>query len=236
VTELIREVPASVLAIYAHPDDPDVSCGGTLARWSAAGCAVHVLICARGDKGSADRAVDPEELANLRADEARCSADVLGVTTLRILSHLDGDLENDNSLRSELVAAIREARPDVLVAPDPQAVFFGDHHYNHRDHRVVGWAALDAASPAASSPLYFRDKGAAHQITTVLLTGSLSPNAAVDITDTIDSKLAAVECHRTQLTEPGAWIADALRERAGQHGMVAGVSYAETFRRIHLAP
>ena len=68
--DLLDEVPDRVLAVYAHPDDPDVSCGGTLARWSGAGAEVHVLICTNGDKGTTDPAVDPRDLAARRAGVA----------------------------------------------------------------------------------------------------------------------------------------------------------------------
>src|SRR3954465_9470609 len=66
VAELFAATPSRALAIYAHPDDAEVSCGGTMARWSAAGAEVHVIVCTRGDKGSSDPAVDPAELADRR--------------------------------------------------------------------------------------------------------------------------------------------------------------------------
>ena len=69
VAELVDAVPARVLAVYAHPDDPEISCGGTLARWARDGAEVHVLICTRGEKGSPDPDQDPEELARLRMQE-----------------------------------------------------------------------------------------------------------------------------------------------------------------------
>jgi LmbE family N-acetylglucosaminyl deacetylase len=232
----LREVPRSAVAVYAHPDDPDVSCGGTLAAWATAGCRVHVVICTAGDKGTADPHTDPEALAASRLEEARRSTQVLGVAGLRSLGHPDGDIENDRALRSELVRIIRELRPEAIVAPDPLSVFFGDHHYNHRDHRVVGWAALDAAAPAAASPLYFRDAGAAHQIETAYLSGSLQPNVWVDISSTMEAKIEAVACHKSQLADAGEWLASALREGAENAGREAGIKYAEGFRRIRLQP
>ena len=129
---------------------------------------------------------------------------------------------------------IRELRPDAIISPDPLAVFFGEHHYNHRDHRVVGWAALDAAAPAAALPLYFRGTGAAHQVTTAYLSGSLQPSVWVDVSSTIDRKIEAVACHRSQLTDAGDWIASALRDGAADAGRDAGVGYAEPFRRVSL--
>jgi LmbE family N-acetylglucosaminyl deacetylase len=187
----VEEAPSVALAIYAHPDDGDVSSGGTLARWADAGCEVHLLVCARGDKGSVDPTTDPTALTRLRREETEAAARVLGVHALHHLDRPDGELENDLATREEIVAIIREVRPEALVCPDPLAVFFGEHYYNHRDHRVVGFAALDAAAPAAASPLYF-------------------PSAER--------------------------FGPAVRERAEEAGRIAGVAYAEAFRRIRLAP
>ncbi len=232
---LLDEPPAEALAIYAHPDDPDISCGGTLARWAAGGAKVHVVICASGDKGTMDPDADPDDLAATRVGEAQRSAEVLGVQGLHFLGHPDGDLENDPVLRRELVQIIREVRPEAIVCPDPSAVFFGEHHYNHRDHRVVGWAALDAAAPAASFPLYFKGAGSAHQVTAAYLSGSLEPNIWVDVSATIDLKIEAVSSHRSQLADPTDWISSALRDGAQHAGREVGVAYAEPFRRIWLA-
>ena len=171
---LLEETPAVALAIYAHPDDPVISCGGTLARWAGAGSTVHVVICTAGDKGATDADVDPDALVASRTVEAERSVEVLAAKGLHLLGHLDGEIENDVALRRELVQIIRDVRPEVIITPDPLAVFFGEHHYNHRDHRVVGWAALDAAAPAAASPLYFRGTGVAHQVVAAYLSGSLA--------------------------------------------------------------
>ncbi|MGH9207869.1 MAG: PIG-L deacetylase family protein, partial [Acidimicrobiales bacterium] len=151
MAELLDGIPTSVLAIYAHPDDPDVSCGGTLARWAADGSEVHVAICARGDKGSADPRADPVELAAARAREATEAARVLGVSQDHFLDHADGTL-GAAPLVGELVAVLRKLRPEVVVCPDPQAIFFGQDYFNHSDHRAVGWAALDAVAPASALP------------------------------------------------------------------------------------
>jgi LmbE family N-acetylglucosaminyl deacetylase len=230
---LVVEVPARATAVYAHPDDPDVSCGGTLATWSAAGCEVELLICAAGEKGTSDPAVDPAELAERRRRETLASADVLGVARTRFLGHPDGEVANGPCLRGELVAALRASRPDVLVCPDPLAVFFGDHYYNHRDHREVGFAALDAALEAAM-PLYHPGAGAAHRVQAVYLSGTLEPSAWVDISSTVDLKADAVACHRSQLGETAEWLRTVVRERADEAGREAGVPYAESFRRLAL--
>ena len=236
VAELMDDVPARALAVYAHPDDPEIACGGTLARWAAAGCEVQVMVCTRGEKGSADPAADPDELARRRAEEMAAAGRVLGLAGRRQLDVDDGDLAETAGLRGLLVAVIRELRPDVLLCHDPTAVFFGETYFNHSDHRALGWAALDAVSPAAGNPHYFPDAGSAHHVDTVLLSGTLEPNVWVDVGSSIETKVDAVLCHTSQLGEggEGEWFRSVLRQRAEEAGRLAGVRFAEGFRRLRL--
>ncbi|MET0728526.1 MAG: PIG-L deacetylase family protein [Acidimicrobiales bacterium] len=232
--EIETAIPARALAVYAHPDDPEVGCGGTLARWTAAGAEVHLVIANRGDKGSADPKTDPEALAEHRAREVEAAAAVLGLVGVEHLGYPDGELDNDTVLRERVVEAIRRHRPDALVAPDPTAVFFGDSYVNHRDHRELGWAVLDSLVPAAS-PLYVPRAGPAHQIGLVLLSGTLEPSAWVDIADVLDRKVAAVSCHQSRLGEDPALVDQLLEQRAAEEGRRAGVPHAEAFRRLRLS-
>lgn len=229
--ELLEDTPAIVLAVYAHPDDPEVSCGGTLARWVRAGAAVHLVVCTVGDKGSSDSMVVPGELAAQRAAEVTAASAALGLASHRVLGHPDGDLD-ERLLRAEVVTLVREVRPDCVVCPDPTAVFFGRHYVNHRDHRTVGWAAIDAVAHEAGLPHYFPDAGAPHQATAAYLSGTLDPDVWVDITDTIEAKGDALLCHRSQLDEPGEWLRTVVRERAEEAGRAVGVPYAESFRKL----
>jgi len=234
VAELLDITPARALAVYAHPDDADVSCGGTLARWSEEGTDVHVVICTSGDKGSADPGADPAELAAARAAEVAAASEVLGLGGHTLLGHPDGELYDERSLIGQLVGQVRRLRPDVVVCPDPTAVFFGQHYFNHRDHRVVGWATLDAVSPAAGQPHYFPEAGPAHHVDTVLLSGTTAADVWVDVTTTVDRKTRAVMCHRSQLAEGAEWFGAALRQRAEEDGRQVGVRFAESFRRLRL--
>ena len=234
MAQLVDTVPARALAIYAHPDDADVSCGGTLAAWSAAGAEVHVAVCARGDKGSSDAAVDGDELADRRAAEVAAASEALGLRSHRLLGYDDGEVENTAELRARLVAMIRELRPEAVVAPDPTAVFFGASYVNHRDHREVGWAVLDAVAPAAANPHYFPDAGRPHAVDALYLSGTLEPDVWVDITASIEAKAEALARHASQVGEPGEWLRAVVRERAEEAGRRAGVRYAEGFRRLRL--
>lgn len=223
------------MAVYAHPDDADVSCGGTLARWAAAGADVRVVVCAAGDKGSSNPDVVPAELAQRRGGEVERAAAALGLAGHHRLGHLDGELRNDGDLRHELVALVRQLRPEVVVCPDPTAVFFGSGYVNHRDHRVVGWATLDSVAHEARSPHYFPDAGAPHRVEEVWLSGSLEPDTWVDISTSLDAKAEALRCHESQVSEAGEWLRTFVRERAEEAGRQAGVRYAEGFRRLLLA-
>jgi LmbE family N-acetylglucosaminyl deacetylase len=234
VADLLIDVPARALAIYAHPDDPDVSCGGTLAAWAKGGCEVRVLLCTDGAKGTSDPSVDEADLARQRALESASAGEVIGIAGLESLGYPDGGLVDDPEFQSALVAAVRRFRPDVVLCPDPTAVFFGQEYFNHRDHRVTGLAVLDAVAPAAALPHYFPEAGPAHQVSTVLMSGTLEPDVWVDISATVGRKGEAVGCHRSQFPDGVEWATTAVRLGAEDAGRQAGVDYAEGFRRLRL--
>lgn len=228
------ETPARALAVYAHPDDPEISCGATLARWAAAGSEVRVLVLTRGEKGSKDPRVDPDDLAERRSAEMEAAGKVLGLAGRERLDVDDGELAGSVEVRERIVAAIRRSRPDVVVCPDPTAVIFGDTYFNHADHRTAGWATMDAVSPAAGNPHYFPAAGAPHPVGLVLLSGTLEPNVWVDVTTSLETKIDALLCHTSQLDGSEDLFREVLRRRAEAEGRAAGVRYAESFRRLTL--
>lgn len=234
--ELFTREPDVVVAVYAHPDDADVGCGGALALWAKRGCGVHLIVLTDGGRGTTDPAVNPRELASRRREELRASASVLGLASVENLDIADGEVESAHSLRATLVARIRELRPEIVIGHDPTAIFFGQDYFNHVDHRAAGWALLDAVAPATSLPHYFPDAGAPHQVSEVLLSGTLEPDVFVDIATTIDLKAKAIECHRSQFVDNERWAGEVARARAEQEGKRAGTNYAEGFRRLRLAP
>jgi LmbE family N-acetylglucosaminyl deacetylase len=196
---------------------------------------VHVVVCTRGEKGSADPDEDTAALARSRARESRSAAATLGVAGVEQLGYDDGTVENDVHLRRRLVALVRQLRPDCVVTSDPTAIFFGSTYVNHHDHREVGWATIDACAPAAASPLYFPEEGPAHAVRTLLLSGTLEADAWVDISDTIERKAAALRCHRSQLGPDEQLVDELVRRRAADEGDKVGVPYAEGYRCIQLA-
>jgi LmbE family N-acetylglucosaminyl deacetylase len=227
--------PARVLAIYAHPDDTEVACGGTLATWAGEGTEVHLLICTRGEKGASDPSVDPVALSERRAEEVAHAAAALGVASHEMLGHADGEVENTVALRASLVQRIRALRPDVVLGHDPTSVFFGQGYVSHHDHRSVGWATLDACTPAAYSPLYFPDAGPPHKVGTVLLSGTLDPDTFVDVEGWLDTKIEALLCHTTQVGDDRDVLAEVVRHRAEEAGRQGGLRYAEAFKALRFA-
>jgi len=230
-----RIVPRVALAIYAHPDDADVAAGGILATWSGAGCSTHLLIVCDGAKGSSDPSTDVAELRARRSHELRVAAGLLGVTSVACLDVPDGSVTNDEDFRRELVTIIRRIKPDVVLGPDPTATFFGGVYVNHRDHRELGWALLDAVAPASAMPLYFPESGTPHHVDHLLLSGTHEPDVVADISSSIEQKIKAVLAHDSQLRDDPEWVRSAVSGRAEQAGREIGVGYGEAFRLIELA-
>jgi LmbE family N-acetylglucosaminyl deacetylase len=237
---LYRAVPGRALACFAHPDDPEVACAGTLARWADAGCEVHLVIVSAGEKGTVDPAADPLELAERRAAEARSAATVLGLAGVDLLGHPDGEIENTVAMRRQLIGIVRSLRPEVVVAPDPTAVFFGSTYVNHHDHRALGWAVLDVCAPMAASPLYEPGAGPPHQVAELLLAGTLAPDVWVDIEGFVADKVQALRRHVTQLGAGADVVGDVVEAQASEAAEAAraagtsGLRHAEGFRRITL--
>jgi LmbE family N-acetylglucosaminyl deacetylase len=226
---------ASALVLVAHPDDAEYMCGGTVALWSREGTEVHYVVVTDGSAGSNSSGAVREEIARVRKVEQHAAAAVLGVDTVTFLDFADGMLEVTLETRRAVTREVRRVRPDVLVAPDPSRLWSAGRTYiNHYDHRAAGELALRAVMPDAPSRPQFPelvDEGFEPFEIPNLWLGSEEPDTYVDITKTIDAKLEALACHRSQQGEASA---PRVRERARQLGETAGVEYAEGFRTFSL--
>jgi LmbE family N-acetylglucosaminyl deacetylase len=224
--------------VLAHPDDPEFFCGGTIARWTGEGRQVRYCLLTRGDKGSDDGQVDPEQLAVLREKEQRAAAESLGVKEVRFLGLPDGYLTPDLALRREVVRVIRQIRPDIIVTCDPTNFFPNDRYINHPDHRAAGQVTLDAVFPAAGSGLFFPELLAEglqpHKISQVFVAMPQTANTIIDVTDQFDRKVAALRHHVSQIGDP-AGLVPRLRERMlDPESPPDAPRYVERFRRIDL--
>ena len=232
---VFTETPRRVLALYAHPDDADIAAGGTLAAWAGQGASVDLVIVCDGAKGSLDPATDVSDLRDQRSQELQSAAQLLGIRDVQCLGIPDGEITNSTEFRERIVRLLRSSKPEVLLGPDPTATFFGGVYVNHRDHRELGWALLDAATPAAAMPLYFPNAGAPHQVKTMLLSGTHEPDVVIDISSSIDAKVAAVLAHGSQVTDDPQWVRSAVMGRAEAAGREVGTRFGEAFRCVELA-
>ncbi len=232
----MEETPQRVLVVTPHPDDAEVWCGGTVARWARLGAAVHYVLCTDGGRGADRPGVTSQELAATRQQEQLEAARLLGVKDVALLRHPDGELEDNAAFRKELVRQVRLVRPEVVLCPEP----YRRNLAWHRDHRIAGQVALDAVFPYARDHLHFaelwrEEKLEPHKTGTILFWGTELPDTFIDITDAIDQKLKALQSHRSQMAHrPPAEVADLVRERAKEAAAAAGngCQYAEAFRKV----
>ena len=229
----------SVLCVFAHPDDAEISAGGTIAKWAAAGREVHLLVLTNGDRGSSDPAQSRAELAATRKAETEAAAQVLGLASAQILSVHDGELENTIPIREAVTRRIREVRAETVLSVDPTAVFFEHRYYNHSDHRTAGWIALDSSFPGSGNPHFFSEhlgEGLeVQEVTDVWLGWTNEPNHAEDISDHFRAKIDALAAHASQLAEGIRFFEEFLEKDAKEAGERAGVTYAEEFRVLDLS-
>jgi LmbE family N-acetylglucosaminyl deacetylase len=227
--------PERFMVIAAHPDDADFGPAGTAASWIDAGSVGWLVCCTSGDQGGEDPDADPLALAATRESEQRAAAEIIGYDGVTYLHQPDGALANDLALREQLVREIRTFRPDAVLATDPETLFYRDGGVNHTDHRAAGLAAVDAVYPAARNPMAFpalaRSGLAAHVVRRLYLFWSDKPNAHVDISATMDRKIAALAAHATQIKEP-ARLAERIRAWGAEEGEAIGVVAAEALRVV----
>jgi LmbE family N-acetylglucosaminyl deacetylase len=228
-----------VLGVFAHPDDAEIAAGGTLAKWAATGRQVHLMILTNGDRGSQDPELDRAELAATRVVETEAAAKVMGLASVTIGRIHDGDLENTEAVREPVVRRIRELRAETVVSVDPTAVFFDDRYYNHSDHRMAGWVALDSAFPGSGNPHFFAEQLAEglrpQDVYDIWLAWTNDPNHVEDITGFLRRKVDALAEHASQLTEGIRHFEERLGERATELGRKIGVEHAEEFRVLDLS-
>jgi len=225
----------SALVLFAHPDDAEFMCGGTVAKWARQGCAVHYVCVTDGSAGSNEPGVTRDQLVPVREREQRAAADVLGVKSVSFLGEPDGMLEVNLETRRKVCRQVRRLRPDVIVAPDPSRLWFGSGYINHIDHKRAGELALCTIMPdAPTRPMFpeLLDEGLEPYEVPNLYLAVDEPDDLVDVSETMDLKIKSLAQHASQLEigEAEEWV----RKRARELGEKAGVEYAEGFKSFHL--
>lgn len=222
-----------LLVIAAHPDDAEFTSGGSLARWAAEGWTVFLVVCTNGDKGSQNFNDDPATLSKARRAEQEASARSLGIREVIWLDHPDGRLAQAITLLEEqLTHLIRKYCPDRLLAWDAWRPY-----QLHPDHRAAGLTAIDAIL-AAGNPHFYPEQLRPpldlqpHRVEEAYLYGTDQPDEWVDVTATFERKMAAIECHQSQvasLRDLALKMSHCNRDR----GMGHGYTYAEAFKVLH---
>ena len=221
-----------VMVITAHPDDSEFGAGGTVAGFVKDGREVAYCIVTNGNKGSSDRAMTPERLATVRAEEQRNAARVLGVERVSFLGYPDGEVEDTRDLRRDVSREIRRFRPDLVICQNPNRTY--NLGASHRDHRTVGGVVLDCVYPLARDHMAFPEllpEFEPHKVREVYVMQWNQPHLVNDITEVMDLKIKALACHASQFADFAA-VEARVRQRAKELGAPQGYGYAEAFDRI----
>jgi LmbE family N-acetylglucosaminyl deacetylase len=211
----------TVLAVFAHPDDESLSCGGTLARLADAGVRVVLLCASRGERGAiSDPALVPDgNLGAVRTQELHEAAAILGIRDVLVMNHRDGNLrwEDVPELQAEIVDAVQHYRPDTVVTFDEDGLYWHLDHIGVHERTITAVRSLGSDAP----PLYYVTllKGAMREVMTAAHAkgdappdssfwnippdafgaAATPPTLSIDVRQWVPRKLAALRCHRTQL-------------------------------------
>jgi N-acetylglucosamine malate deacetylase 1 len=215
---------ADVLAIAAHRDDVEQTCGGTMLRMAARGLQTAILDLTQGEAGTRGTSED-------RGREAAEAAKLLGVVWRQALNFPDGAIENTIANRIEIARVLRIVRPRVVILPYWQA--------RHPDHAVTGSLGYDACFVSGLAKI---DTGAPphrpFKIVYSSLYADVRPSFVVDITPFIEQRHTALMAYKSQYanqaTGSGLFVREEeIRERtfaeARHYGLLAGVRYGEPF-------
>lgn len=220
----VPEFRADVLAMAAHRDDVEQTCGGTLLRMSARGLRTAILDLTRGEAGTRGTAHDRER-------EAGEAAKLLGVSWREALELPDGAIENSLENRKKIVRVLRLVRPRVVILPYWQA--------RHPDHAIVATLGYEACFLSGLAKV---ETGTApcrpFKIVYASLYADVRPSFVVDITPFVEQRHAALMAYKSQYSNQAAGSAlfvpeEEIRERtfaeARHYGLLAGVKYGEPF-------
>lgn len=219
----------NILAVGAHPDDLEILCGGTLARYAERGDNVFMAALTNGNMGHPK--VKPEDMGQIRKEEMNKSASIIGAEV--IWMDVDDEFsEISLEARLKMVDAIRYAKPDVIITHDSN-----DYHVDHRNTSQL----VFEATPLACVHNIKRDYDVLEKQPLIYLMDTLggigfTPNEFVDIGSAIEIKKKMFRCHESQdkwmLEATGFDISDVIETMAKFRGYHAGVQHAEGFRRM----
>jgi LmbE family N-acetylglucosaminyl deacetylase len=232
------------MVVFAHPDDAEFGCAGTVKKLTETGHAVYYACLTNGNVGSNDRSMTPERLAEIRHGEMEAAARRLGVKQVFFLDYGDTTLYPSLEMRGQVVRLLRQVKADIVFGMDPWL-----KDLTHIDHRTAAWVAIEAASNAGWHLAHYeqiRDEGLEpHPVQEIHLFYTDDPTHHVDITDVIEDRVESFLCHRSQIgfgapqgeafekarEETAEWVRGAARDMGKQ----AGCAYAESFKVLEIS-
>ena len=218
--------PVDLLAIAAHRDDVELTCGGTLAKAVRAGHRVGILDLTQGESGTRGD-------AGLRAAEAERAAQTLGVQVRLNAGLPDAHLENNEASRVKVVTLIRQTQPRAVILPFPIG--------RHPDHRIASELGRDACYLAGLAK--YGGTGAPHRPFKLLYAlayreDPVKPTFVVDVSDTFEAKMAAIRCYASQfdgakaageIFPTGQDLYELIRVQSAHYGSLIRRPYGEPF-------
>lgn len=230
-----------ILGVGAHADDMDFMASGTIAKFIQEGYEGYYLVCTDGSRGSADPDMTHQKLSDIRKAEQIAAGSVLGLSDVFFLTHTDTQLVSNTILKEEIVRYIRRLKPSIVITMDPACLYEANFALtdtsvvNHTDHRAVGEATMDAVFPLSRDRLTFPEHIAEglgeHRVSELWFVCFAKKDYIVDISTTLDKKLAAIKCHVSQVNDY-----EEKKKRviyaAETFGREKGYKYGESFVRL----
>jgi LmbE family N-acetylglucosaminyl deacetylase len=238
-------IPPRAMIVMAHPDDMEFICAGTIARWTAGGSEVVLVLGTSGDKGSDNPEMASDRLSVTREAEQQDAIRTLGIKEVEFLRFPDAELLPNLELRMAVTRMIRKHRPDAVICQDPTARWAGQEYIQHPDHLAMGEATLAAVFPSARDRLTFPQLMAEglepHKVREVYIASPRSADCWVDVTGSFDKKIEALSAHKSQIgdwdfaTMLRRWAQDSAAEaRAHRFPGSEEMQLAEAFKFIRL--
>ncbi len=217
-----------ILAVSAHPDDIEFSCGGALFKLRDKGYEIYYIVATNGENGFKIAHKPKSERIKTRYKEQLNAARLLGVKKVFFLNYKDGLLPNNTELRVKIARIIKKVKPNIIFTFDPANKSFESVNLSHTDHRVIGEAVFDAVFAARNRYML---PGETHAVEQFYFFGCDKPNHFENITKQIKQKISLIKQHRSQFYEEKG-MEDWVKEHLSSY--TKKFKYSERFRIVKL--
>lgn len=217
-----------LLAVSAHPDDIEFSCGGTMFKFVEQGYDIYFVVATNGENGFKIDHKPKSLRIKTRHNEQLAAAKLLGVKKVFFLNYRDCLLPNDDGLRIKLAKIIKKVKPGIVFTFDPANRSFESVNLLHRDHRAISEASFDAVFAARNRYLL---PGEPHTVKQFWFFGPDKPNHYENITKYIEKKISLIEKHHSQFSDHKSmsdWVKSHLSSYTKKY------KYSEKFRIVNI--